>query len=80
MVCVTEKEVDRSTVATSAYAVQLEGLPKDTTEAEVREFCSRFGTVYRAKEPEENIYGNTFDATGVTSSTTMVISFPYVMR
>ena len=61
----TEEEVDRETVTTSAYAVCLEGLPPDTTADEVREFCAQFGDVHKAEAPKENIYGNTFDRTGV---------------
>jgi hypothetical protein len=64
-VCVTEKVVERNTVTTSAYAVQLRGLPPDTTAEEVREFCSQFGEVYKAASPTDDLYGNTFDETGV---------------
>merc|ERR1719310_131354 len=48
VVCETEEQVMGQTVTTSAFAVCLEGLPTDATALEVREFCSQFGTVWRA--------------------------------
>ena len=59
-------EIDRRNINSSDYAIQVDGLPPDTTEDEIATYFRSFGPLHYDSRPfRPNLYQSRFDQTGV---------------